>query len=264
MSSLDVRMKSYEYINRTYLPRRSPIIIRIDGKAFHTFTKGMYKPFDDILIAAMQNTAKRLCQSVMNCKLAYTQSDEISLLLVDYENVTTEPWFANNVQKMASVAASMATCFFNQEFKNAFEQLKDVPNVCISDLEKYEKKFGSALFDARVFMLPKDEVCNYFIWRQQDASRNSIQAVAQNIFSCKEIQSKNTDELQEMIYQKTGENWNDLPTRYKRGSCILKKDITIHPNPESEIGITRGRWLVDLDIPLFTQDRNYINQWVIL
>lgn len=154
--------------------------------------------------------------------------------------------------------------FFNQEFKNAFEQLKDVPNVCMSDLEKYEKKFGSALFDARVFMLPKDEVCNYFIWRQQDASRNSIQAVAQNIFSCKEIQGKNTDELQEMIFQKTGENWNDLPTRYKRGSCVVKKEITIYPNPESEIGITRGRWLVDLDIPLFTQDRNYINQWVLL
>ena len=114
--SLGDRMKTYEYVTRTYLTRRMPVIIRLDGKAFHTFTRGLKKPFDEIFVKAMQDTMKHLCENVQGCVLGYTQSDEITLVLVDYHDRDTSAWFDNNIQKMASVSASMATMAFNQYF----------------------------------------------------------------------------------------------------------------------------------------------------
>jgi hypothetical protein len=114
--NLGDRMKSYENITRTYLPSRMPIIIRIDGKAFHTFTKGFKKPFDDILMRAMEETAAALCRDIEGVKVAYTQSDEISLLITNNDTWETQPWFGNNLQKMVSVAASIATLAFNRAF----------------------------------------------------------------------------------------------------------------------------------------------------
>lgn len=111
------RMKNnYENITRYYLTRRMPVIIRIDGKAFHTFTRGFKKPFDDILVKTMQDTMKYLCENIQGCVLGYTQSDEISLVLTDYAELTTDAWFGNNLQKMCSVSASMATMAFNKFF----------------------------------------------------------------------------------------------------------------------------------------------------
>ena len=190
--SLGDRMKGYENISRIYLTRRTPIIIRIDGKAFHTFTRGFARPFDDVLVKSMQDTAKYLCENIMGCKLAYTQSDEISLLLVDYEKLETQAWFDNNLQKMVSVAASMATMVFNKFFRNNIDEwgygnLPDfedggtnqkVDPTLLKQCQTYFSRCDKAMFDARVFILPKEEVNNYFIWRQQDATRNSIQMVA--------------------------------------------------------------------------------------
>lgn len=257
--SLGDRMKGYENISRIYLTKRMPIIIRIDGKAFHSYTKGLKRPFDDILIKAMQDTAKYLCANIMGCKLAYTQSDEISLLLIDYEKNETQPWFENNLQKMASVAASMATMAFNHFWGD---------DSAIDD-EDYAKlirsKWGLAMFDARVFVLPKEEVCNYFIWRQQDAARNSIQMVAQSLFSHKELQKKSCNVLQEMMFQLKGINWNDYQTVYKRGSCITRETYPVLDYVD-DVGNTsvamRSRWTVDKEIPIFTQDRDYIERWV--
>lgn len=278
--SLGDRMKGYENISRIYLTRRTPVIIRIDGKAFHSFTRGFAKPFDDILIKSMQDTSKYLCENIMGCKLAYTQSDEISLLLVDYEKLGTQAWFDNNLQKMVSVAASMATMAFNKFFmrevlEEEFEWKAGFTPQSVMIQERHQKYIDNlktainkgAMFDARAFILPKEEVNNYFIWRQQDATRNSIQMVAQSNFSHKELQGKSCNALQDMLHEQKDINWNDYPTVYKRGSCIIKvyDVITQYDEVENICGYTeRTKWIVDKEIPIFTQDRGYINKYVML
>ena len=263
--SLGDRTKGYENISRIYLTRRTPIVIRIDGKAFHTFTRGFARPFDDVLVKSMQNTAKYLCENIMGCKLAYTQSDEISLLLVDYEKIETQAWFDNNLQKMVSVTASMATMAFNRFFREEIDKDPTIPSVRYNWYTAAINK--GAMFDARAFILPKEEVNNYFIFRQQDATRNSIQMVAQSNFSQKELQGKNCNVLQDMLHEQKGINWNDYPTVYKRGSCIIKVyDVIIQYDEAGSIcGCTeKTKWIVDKKIPIFTQDRDYINKYVML
>ena len=121
-NSLENRMKAYEHITRNYLTRRIPVIIRIDGKAFHTFTKGIKRPFDDKLHEVMEVTTKLLLSNIQGCKLAYTQSDEISLLLTDYDAIETDAWFGYNIQKIASISASMATLYFNRTWENVCDE----------------------------------------------------------------------------------------------------------------------------------------------
>lgn len=263
MDALGDRMKAYENISRISLTRRMPVVVRIDGKAFHTFTKGFKKPFDSILIGAMQDTCIHLCENIMNCQLAYTQSDEISLLLTDYKTRETQPWFGNNLQKIVSIAASMATMAFNKAYEKHVlgDPIWDHVDSesARSDLmafRTYVDKLGKAMFDARAFILPKEEVCNYFIWRQQDATRNSIQMVARSMFSHREAHGRSCDTLQAMMHEK-GVNWNDLPTVQKRGSCIVKESY------EKE-GVMRSRWKVDTEIPIFTHNRDYIDKYVFL
>ena len=115
--SLGDRMKeNYENRAKTYLVRRMPVIIRLDGKAFHTFTRGFDKPYDEVFHKTMNETLRFLCENIQGCKFGYTQSDEITLLLTDYDTLTTDAWFDNAVQKMCSVSASMATMAFNKLF----------------------------------------------------------------------------------------------------------------------------------------------------
>ena len=181
---LGTRMKTfYEQIPKTKLMRRTPVIIRIDGKAFHTFTKGFKRPFDEILIRAMQDTTKYLCENIQGCVLGYTQSDEITLVLIDYQKLETSAWFDYEVQKMCSIASSMATMAFNRIFDERvvdwLEYYYEAWNVSKVDAE-YEKALTDAMrrgamFDARVFNIPREEVTNCIYWRQLDATRNSIQ-----------------------------------------------------------------------------------------
>lgn len=275
--SLGNRMKTYENVSRIYLPKRLPIIIRIDGRAFHTLTRGFARPFDQMLSASMEETAIALCNQIGGTKLAYAQSDEISLLLTNDDTIDTEPWFGNNLQKLVSISASIATLAFNSVFRreyDAYSQAIQAEIFASDDLNKmphceeeikiidaYQKALMKAQFDARAFVVPPDEVTNYFIWRQQDATRNSIQMVAQSLYSHKELMHKNTDDLQEMIFQK-GINWNDYPVHFKRGFCIVKKPVSVRTVIDMKEGteedIIRNRWVSDLEIPLFTQDRNYI------
>lgn len=231
------RMKeNYENRSRFFLPRRTNTIIRIDGKAFHTYTRGMNRPFDDGFIEDMDKTAIYLCEHIQGAKFAFVQSDEISILLTDYDKITTDAWFDGNIQKMASVSASMATRAFN---------------------EKRYWRFGDtttpmkwAEFDSRVFTIPEFfEVENYFVWRQQDCVRNSIQSVAQSLYSHKELNSKNTNEMQEMIFQK-GINWNDYDPKYKRGRAIVKKEYEVD-------GVIRHRW-GSIGCPILTQAKDFI------
>ena len=251
--ALGDRMKDfYEDRTRIKLPRRTFTIIRIDGKAFHTYTRGLEKPFDDGLIEDMNETTAYLCKNIQGAKLGYVQSDEISILLTDFDDITTHAWFDNNLQKMASIAASMATAKFNQ--------LRIVRGMF-----KGTEGMGQALnklatFDARVFQIPfVDEVQNYFIWRQQDATRNSISSVAQSLYSHKELNGKKTDEMQDMIFQK-GINWNDYDFRRKRGAVIGRVPVIMN-NIELGQTYTRNQWRV-VETPIFTQDKEFIKSFL--
>lgn len=278
-TTLGDRMKNnYENISRYYLTRRMPVIIRIDGKAFHTFTRGFKKPFDDILVKTMQETMKYLCENIQGCVLGYTQSDEISLVLVDYAELTTDAWFGNNLQKMCSVSASMATLAFNKFFSGRVQEFMydccdefgdDVLPEKQNDYELahnvYFKKFNAAMFDSRVFTIPKEEVCNYLIWRQQDATRNSIQSVGQANFSHKELHGKSCSDIQDMLMTQKSINWNDYATTLKRGSCCIKVDdgLTEYDETGNICGYTqRSKWIIDNEIPIFSQDRNYIEKLI--
>lgn len=270
------RMKTfYEEIPKTRLMRRTPVVIRIDGKAFHTFTRGFKRPFDDVLIKTMQETAKYLCENIQGCQLAYTQSDEISLLLIDYQRFETSAWFDYEIQKMCSISASMATMAFNRIFSETVSDLK-VDNT--KPMNRYfEAVYSGAMFDARVFNIPKEEATNYFYWRQLDASRNSIQMVGQANFSNKELQHKSCNDIQDMLMTQKGINWNDLPTYQKRGSCIIKEDYFTYTDEHGmlieidadEVGIfvdeltVRNRWIIDKNIPIFKgEGREYIERFV--
>ena len=272
-TTLGDRMKNnYENITRYYLTRRMPVIIRVDGRSFHTFTKGFKKPFDDILVKTMQDTMKYLCENIQGCVLGYTQSDEISLVLTDYAELTTDAWFGNNLQKMCSISASMATLAFNKAFTRNIskqskrfytEYLEEKDASYIETLEIAMNK--GAMFDSRVFTIPKEEVCNALIWRQQDATRNSIQSVGQANFSQKELHGKSCNDIQDMLMLQKGINWNDYSTTLKRGSCCIKTDdsLTEYDEVGNICGYTeRSKWVIDNEIPIFTQDRNYVEKLI--
>lgn len=272
-TSLGDRMKNnYENVNRFYLTRRMPVIIRVDMRAGHTFTKGMNKPFDDVFVKTMQETMEYLCENIQGCVLGYTQSDEISLVLVDYAELTTDAWFGNNLQKMCSVSASMATLAFNKAFTRNIskqskrlytEHLEEKDASYIETLEIAMNK--GAMFDSRVFTIPKEEVCNYMLWRQQDATRNSILSVGQANFSHKDLHGKSCNNIQDMLMTQKGINWNDYATTLKRGSCCIKVDdgLTKYDESGNICGYTqRSQWIIDNEIPIFSQDRNYIERLI--
>lgn len=252
---LGKRMKEfYEARARTYLPRRTPVAIRIDGKAFHTFTRGFQKPFDEVLGNSMVRTMEYLCKNIQGCVFGYTQSDEITLLLIDYKQLNSEAWFDYQTQKMCSIAASMATMAFNKYFseeidKWAFYIDKEFGCDHIKPehkqlLDVYNKAWEKgAMFDARVFSIPKEEATNLVYWRQLDATRNSIQMVGQAKFSHNELQGKSCNMIQDMLLTQRDINWNDYPTRWKRG-VAWKRSIG-----------------VDYDMPILKgEDRKYVDE----
>lgn len=268
--SLGDRMKTYEYVTRNYLTRKLPVIIRIDGKAFHSFTRGLKKPFDEIFVKSMQDTMKYLCENVQGCVLGYCQSDEITLVLVDYQDRESCAWFDNNIQKMVSISASMATLAFNRVFKtNSETTLRRINGAftCTDEEFRYANTLekcisNGAMFDSRVFILPKEEVANCLIWRQQDATRNSIQSVGQANFSHNQLNGKNCSNIQDMLMLEKGINWNDYPTHLKRGSCCIKQPFKINEGTEQET--VRNKWVIDTEIPIFTQDKDYVNKLVFI
>lgn len=276
-SDLANRMKDYEKRNRYYLQKRLPVIIRLDSRAGHTFTKGFKRPFDEIFMKSMQETAKYLCENIQGCQCAYIQSDEITLLLVDYEKLNTESWFDYRIDKIISISAAMATLAFNKYFtSNAEMYIDDFYEAWNhSDVEeKYVKVLKKAIkmglvFDSRVFNLPKEEVTNNFYWRQLDASRNSIQMVGQANFSHKELQHKSCNDIQDMLMTQKGINWNDLPTYQKRGSCVVRNKVVLECDEVTEKCMLRDQkqgennWIIDKDIPIFKGDgREYIERLV--
>lgn len=262
---LNKRMKLYEGCYKTVITPRSYIIIRLDGKNFSKYTKGLEKPFDVKLSDAMNETAVALCKE-FNAKFAYTQSDEISLVITDIsDNPDSQPILGNVLQKLCSLTASVATAKFNEIRNMQFldSLIKDIePLECLPQLPK------QAYFDARVFVVPNaDEVINHMIWRQQDATRNSVSMAAHALLGHKATMNKSGEEKQEMMFQEKGVNWNDYPVKFKRGVVVFKgvnfKEVI---NPTDTEGnsepttllVPRTKWKVDEEIPVFTKNKQYL------
>ena len=247
------RLKNnYENRSKTFLIRRSYHFIRLDGKAFHTYTRKCKRPFDLELMEDMDLTAKYLLERIQGAKCAFVQSDEITILFTDNDGINTELFFDGNIQKIVSTTASMAGAKFNQR------RMMRLGSV-LTDEDML------AAFDSRVFSVPDfGEVPNIILWRQLDAIKNSVQMVAQANFSHKECQNKNTDQLKQMLLDK-GVNWADCPVGFQRGRFIVKEEYTV-PAGETinkkgkSIKVpehSRNRWVVK-DAPEFLLNKDAI------
>lgn len=209
LDSLGDRMKkNYENPYRIMLPRRTNLILRIDGKAFHSLTKQLPKPYSLELMGLFDETTQYCLKEFQGAKLAYAQSDEVSFWLTDYDGLTTNAWFDNNLQKIVSVAASTFTMYFN---------LHKSEYIHLESLE-------GAKFDCRAFIVPElNEVTNYFLWRHQDAVRNSIQMAARSEFSHGKCLDKSCIELQNMLYE-IGKPWDKMSSDFKNGRLFTTKE----------------------------------------
>lgn len=292
-SDLAKRMKDYEMRNRHFLQKRIPVAIRVDMRAGHTFTRGFKRPFDDIFMKSMQETAKYMCENIQGAKFAYVQSDEITIILVDYDTLETDCWFNYRTDKLCSISASMATMVFNKFFAQEvdkwgvetfgyewYEGGTNDPKVANSPERKlagiYFKAIDKgAMFDARCFNIPKEEVTNLIYWRQLDATRNSIQMVGQAHFSHDELQDKTCNMIQDMLMTKYGINWNDFTIPCKRGTACIKvatkvtENIKKEPQPFGEDKVTttiieeRPIWVIDKNMPILKgEDRKYVDDLI--
>ena len=286
-TEFDKRMKTYERVTDTKLTNRMPVIIRVDGIAHHTFTRKFLKPYDPVYSYCMQQTMKYLCEHIHGCVLGYTQSDEITLVLIDYKNLNTCPWFDNRVQKICSATASMATFIFNKILNELCIDMNPYFFNEDEEIEYFIKEYGfnhietlksfktsgdwrdnieiyreacerGACFDARCFNIPKEDVTNNIFWRQQDAIRNSILMIGQANFSQKEMQNKTCNQVVKMLNEHKGIVWDELPTIQKRGCCCVKRPVT----GEQYI---RNKWVIDTEIPKFVKDgRKYIDELILI
>ena len=241
--SLGDRMKDYESRNQYFLQKRTPVIIRIDGRAFHSFTRHLQKPFDNIFMNTMIQTMEALCEEIQNCICGYTQSDEITLVLKDYTTLNTAAWFDYRTDKLCSISASLATYCFNKFFKINAQHF-----ISISKDNNYKLALEicmdkPAIFDARCFNLPKEEITNCLYWRQLDAVRNSVQACGQAVFSHKDLNRKTCEEIKEMLSER-GCPWENIPIYKQRGTCCKRED---------------KEWITDYTMPLLVKEgREYI------
>ena len=271
------RMKEYENLTRFKLSKEYPMIIRLDGNAFHTFTRGFDKPFDKKLWEEMEDNAKNLLENIPGARCDYHQSDEISILVTNYQLSNREPWFDNNINKIVSITSAMATLAFNRSFLKKIKEKIGKLNYDVakeyadsSFLAKMNAIEVGALFDSRVFILPKDEVVNYFIWRQQDAIKNSISMVAQSLFSHKSLQGLNGPQMIERMKKEKGVIYNEKYTTIERRGSIthrLKpveqvKIVKMKNQVEKEIKFTRSNWGIDENIPVFKDNKEYIEKFI--
>lgn len=223
--SLAGRMKRYEHIYRFFVPRRSWVLMRLDGAAFHNFTRDLVRPFDAAFAADMDATALALCKTIPGTAFAHVQSDEISLLITDFATHDTEPWLGGNMSKMLSLSAARATATFNRLRPDAPEP---------------------GLFDSRVWsMSDPAEVANYFLWRQRDATKNSVSMAASAHFNEDRLHGLTGNRRQELLWSEAGVNWNDYPVGFKRGRVVARTQVETKPS------VFRMQWTVQ-PAPLFS------------
>lgn len=252
----DIRMKeNYEKRFQTQLIRRIPVIVRIDGKCFHSFCKRFEKPHDKFLNNSLNEVMLFLCSNIQGCKFAQRHSDEISLLLTDYDSLQTDAFFDYEVQKICSVVASMATAEFCRILAS-YPYLGETGEVRTMHL-KWEEKWPN--FDARCFNIPENEISNYFWWRMLDGKRGSINMLSQYHFSHKELQKKSNDEMQEMLWQQKNINWAKLPQGQKIGFVCVKRQVEkeIPAGPMRGSTVIRNSWFVE-EAPVNKQELDNI------
>lgn len=257
--SLGDRMKQYEAVNDRILVPKMPFIIRVDGKAFHTYTRGFVKPFDNIMGITMIEVTKKLCEEIPGAVLGYTQSDEITIVCKYTDRIVSQAWFNGRVRKIETIAASKATKWFNKIFSEKvhdyienFEGTKEYKNTLRLF---YNKKIGMAEFDARAFNIPEWDCINNVIWRQQDATRNSIEAVGHANFSTKELHKVNCDGIKEMLLKQKNINWESDFTPYQKyGAFCYKIQETRTIKGET---VERTLWYCNsYEEYIITEDRN--------
>ena len=231
-------MKKYELVFDAPLVRRMPVVLRVDGRAFSKLSKKLDKPFDSRFTSAMDAVTHALCREIQGAVFGYYQSDEASILIVDYKNLASEPWFDGRVQKMCSIAGSIATLAFYKAFSS-------LPS----------KLFESLAFDARVFNVPREDATNYFIWRQRDCERNSVSMLASHHFSHKDLMGVKREEKIERLKFFKGIDWFDIAPALQRGACVSKETGVVTGS-----NVLRTHWKTDSDIPIFAQDREYIEK----
>lgn len=227
------RFKAYERSFDYMLPRRMPLVIRLDGRAFHALK--LEKPFDQRFFDGMAYIALTLCEEIQGAVLAYFQSDEISVIARDDMQPNTEPWVGKRLSKIVSLSASIAAVTLN----------------------KFSSYGRDNHFDSRAFVLPDlNEVINYLIWRQQDATRNSVSMAAHAEFSHKSLQAVNSSGKLDRL-REAGKPWEDVPTHFKRGAVC--RPVTVKKYVEFlKADVNRREWQIDREPPIFTQDRSYI------
>lgn len=266
MTAFGDRMKRYESAGEQVLPSRIPVIIRLDGNSFSNLTnRNFEKPFDRRFEEAMNQAAISVMHYCSGSQIAYVQSDEITVLLRNDQTDHTDPFLANRTQKLSSLTAAKASVAFNKSLENETE----------------------AVFDSRVFVVPKSDVINNFLWRQLDAFKNCVSSTAyyglKEKFGRKNAQrllhGKSTDQRKEIIFKKLGVSVKDIPTHRKRGRCIFNetREVSLSESMDSEKlerliskghiddpdkKVKRSFWKVDNEIPKFNEDRNYIGKYL--
>lgn len=228
------RFKAYEACFDYALPRRMPMVIRVDGRAFHGIK--LHKPFDEVFFHAMGMTAVALCKEIQGAVLAYQQSDEISVIARDDMQPNTEAWAGKRLSKVVSWSAGVATAAFNAAS---------------------ESQYGNRQFDARAFVLPDlNEVTNYLIWRQQDATRNSVSMAAHAAFSHNSLHGVGSNGMLDRL-REAGKPWEDTPAHFKRGAVVRKVTVPKYVD-FLKADVLRSQWSVHTEPPVFTQERGYI------
>lgn len=263
------RMKGYEKSSSNYLVKKVPVIIRLDGRAFKTLTKDLHKPYDEVILSCMQDTMKYLCDNIQGCVFGYTQSDEITLVLTDYENLDSCAWFDYNAQKLASVSASMATYAFIMAFIKSICYFNDKDTSYAEILSSTIRKNIS--FDARAFNVPKEDVINNIIWRQQDCINNSIISIGRTHYSHDELVGKTQKCILHMLEDKYV-YWEDYSNAIKYGVCCYKNGKKTEDDylrrvfedgsfvyKNNWVGKEKPKWIVDfINVPDFSENKGYL------
>ena len=239
-NNLHKKMKQIEHSTRDYISSSSKyLMVRLDGKAFHTYTKKFNKPFDTRIEDAFQYTLTTLAEKIQSVKIGYSQSDEITLVLYKGEKEGSEHWFNGNIQKITSTSASIATAAFNKKMTELYPELNEF-----------------AFFDSRVYPVSETDVLEMLVWRQQDGIRNSVQALAQSKFSKKDLFKKSVKEQKEML----NGAWEELPLFEQRGFTTIRENYlkTVEVPNRDKVEVMRSKWIIDKEIPLFLKDPEYI------
>jgi tRNA(His) 5'-end guanylyltransferase len=249
--TLGDRMKAREASAGELLPPRMPAVLRVDGRAFHTLTRGFDKPFDSTIEGCMERVAVALCREISAARLAYGQSDEVSVLLVDYASLATEQWFGGRRRKMETVAASIATAAFGEALHEAAAELEASSEDEIGRIQLIRSRIFRSHFDARILPVPEDDVCNYFLWRQRDAIRNSVLAAGQSALPRRQMHGMKCADIRAALIG-LGQPWEGLAVRRRRGFSVARSPATAE----------EAAWSIDSEPPDFGENRDYIERWL--